>query len=157
VREYPALRILFFGQGPEGPALERQIRDGGLAGSVRLCGFRDDLRQILPCLEMLVHPATMEGLGVSLLQASGAGVPVVATRVGGIPEAVRDGVNGLLVPAADAQALGLAIGRLLSDRGLALRLGGGGRALMRSEFGIDAMVAGNLAVYRELVGPQPVD
>src|SRR5581483_270320 len=92
-----------------------------------------------------------EGLGVSLLQASAAGVPIVACRAGGIPEAVRDGVNGLLVPPGDVQALKDAIARLLDDRELAQRLGQGGRDLVACEFSLDSMVEGNLAVYREVL------
>jgi glycosyltransferase involved in cell wall biosynthesis len=155
VARHPDLLVLFLGQGPETRALKQRIRERGLGGTVRFGGFRDDLPDLLPCLQMLVHPATMEGLGVSLLQASSAGVPIVASRVGGIPEAVRDGVNGLLVPAADVEALGNAVGRLLEDRPLAARLGEAGRSLMRAEFSIDAMVEGNLAVYRELLPEVP--
>jgi glycosyltransferase involved in cell wall biosynthesis len=116
-----------------------------------LAGFRDDLSQILPCLDLLAHPATMEGLGVSLLQASAAGVPIVASRAGGISEAVRDGVNGLLVPPGDAAALGAALSRLLADADLRRRLGAAGRILIRDEFSADVMIEGNLSVYRELV------
>ena len=151
VAEFPDLWVLFFGQGPEAANLERAIGAAGLARQVRLCGFRDDLPELLPCLDLLVHPATLEGLGVSLLQASSAGVPVIASRVGGIPEAVRDGINGLLVPPGDVAALGAAIARLLRDPDLARRLGRGGRVLMSAEFSIPAMVEGNLAVYRELL------
>jgi glycosyltransferase involved in cell wall biosynthesis len=77
-------------------------------------------------------------------------VPIVASRVGGIPEAVRDGENGLLVPPGDIAALRAAIEALLSDPERCRRLGAGGQALMAREFSIDAMVDGNLAVYREL-------
>ena len=94
----------------------------------------------------------MEGLGVSLLQAASAAVPIIASDAGGIPEAVRDGENGLLVPPGDVAALGAALDRLLGDADLRRRLGEGGRAMMRREFSIDAMVEGNLAVYRELLG-----
>jgi len=155
VTEFPALRVLFFGQGPEATNLEMAINAAGLGDQVHLCGFRADLPELLPCLDLLVHPATMEGLGVSLLQASSAGVPVIASRVGGIPEAVREGVNGLLVPPGDVAALGAAIARLLRDPDLARRLGRGGRVLMSAEFSIPAMVEGNLAVYRELTGARP--
>lgn len=151
VAEFPALRVLFFGQGPEADNLRWRIAAAGLERQVRLCGFREDLPDLLPCLDLLVHPAILEGLGVSLLQASSAGVPVIASRVGGIPEAVRDGLNGLLVPPGDVAALGAAIARLLRDPDLARRLGRGGRVLMSAEFSIPAMVEGNLAVYRELV------
>jgi glycosyltransferase involved in cell wall biosynthesis len=118
---------------------------------VRLAGFREDLPGVLPCLDLVVHPATMEGLGVSLLQAASAGVPIVASNAGGMPEAVRDGLNGLLVPPGDVAALGAAVGRLLRQPALAKRMGRAGRVLMRSEFSIDVMVEGNLTVYRELL------
>ncbi len=147
---HPGLRVFFFGQGPLAETLARDGADLGLGGHLVLAGFRDDLREILPCLDILVHPALMEGLGVSLLQAASAGVPIVASRAGGIPEAVRDGENGLLVPPGDPAALGSALAALLADPERRRRLGAGGRALMQREFSIDAMVEGNLAVYREL-------
>ncbi|WP_295389974.1 glycosyltransferase [uncultured Thiodictyon sp.] len=147
---HPGLRVFFFGQGPKAADLAREAHALGLAGQVTLAGFRDDLADILPCLDVLVHPALMEGLGVSLLQAASAGVPILASRVGGIPEAVRDGENGVLVPPGDSDALGAALGALLADPARRRALGAGGRALMVCEFSIDAMVEGNLAVYQEL-------
>lgn len=151
VAEFPRLHCAFFGQGPLVEELCRAVADAGLAGRVHLVGFRPDLAACLPCLDLLVHPATMEGLGVALLQAASAAVPVVATRVGGIPEAVVDGVTGLLVPPGDSAALGAACRRLLGDEALRLRMGAAGQARMRAEFSPAAMVAGNLAVYRELL------
>lgn len=148
--KYPGLRVHFFGQGPLETALGREIAAAGLSGIVTLAGFRHDLETILPCLDLLVHPAMMEGLGVSLLQASSAGVPIVASRAGGIPEAVRDGENGLLVQPGDSAALGAAVGALLADPGRRRTLGAGGQALMAREFSIRAMVEGNLCVYLEL-------
>jgi glycosyltransferase involved in cell wall biosynthesis len=152
VAAHPDLRVFFFGQGPQGPDLARQIQALGLGAHVTLAGFRDDLDELLPCLDLLVHPALMEGLGVSLLQAASAGVPIVASRAGGIPEAVRNGENGLLVPPGDVAALGAALAALLADPARRRALGTGGRALMAREFSIDAMVEGNLGVYRELLG-----
>lgn len=149
----PRLQVVFFGRGPLAASLEQEIRERGLSARVRLAGFRDDLAEILPCLALLVHPARMEGLGVSLLQAAAAGVPVVASRVGGIPEAVEDGVTGLLVPPGDAAALAAAAGRLLADPGLRARYGRAAGGRVQREFSLAAMVAGNLAVYRELLGP----
>jgi glycosyltransferase involved in cell wall biosynthesis len=151
VQRYPGLRVLFFGQGLEEGDLRRRIAGAGLGDRVLFAGFRSDLDRILPCLDLLVHPATLEGLGVSLLQAASAAVPIIASDAGGIPEAVRDGVNGLLVPPGDVSALGVALDRLLGNADLRRRLGEGGRAMMRREFSIDAMVEGNLAVYRELL------
>jgi len=148
---HPQLHVRFFGQGPLAKKIASQITRLGLRGRVALAGFRDDLSRVLPCLDVLVHPATMEGLGVSLLQAASAGVPILATRVGGIPEAVHDWVNGILVHPGDTAGLQRALTRLVSDAGLRRRLGHGGQELMQREFSIDVMVEGNLGVYRELV------
>ncbi len=149
--EQPQLQVVFFGQGPLAAALEQQIRRLGLEQRVHLVGFRDDLAQLLACLTLLVHPALMEGLGVSLLQASAAGVPIVASRVGGIPEAVEDGVTGVLVPTGDGEALGRAIRELIADPMRCQRLGQAGAERVRRLFSVDVMVEGNLAVYRELL------
>jgi glycosyltransferase involved in cell wall biosynthesis len=149
---HPRLQVLFFGKGPLAGPLQEEVDARGLSKHVRLVGFRDDLAALLPCIDLVVHPAHMEGLGVSLLQAAAAGVPVVASAVGGIPEAVRDGVNGRLVPPGDPARLAAAIDELLGDAALRRRLGDGGRALVREVFSVDAMVAGNMAVYRELLG-----
>jgi len=141
------VQVLCFGQGPLREALEAESQ--GLP--VQFAGFRDDLQRWLPALDLLVHPALREGLGVSLLQASAAGVPIIASRAGGIPEAVRDGINGLLVPPGDIPALGGALHRLVDDEVLRQQLGEQGRALMKAEFSVAAMVEGNLAVYREVL------
>ena len=102
-------------------------------------------------LDLLVHPAEMEGLGVSLLQASAAAVPIVTCRAGGLPEAVQEDVTGLLVPPADVPALGAAVGRLLADAPLRREMGAAGRARVLAEFSIDGMVEGNLAIYRQVL------
>ncbi|OOG23016.1 glycosyl transferase [Thioalkalivibrio denitrificans] len=146
----PDTRILLFGQGPLEDELRARIHDMGLDGRVVLAGFRNDLPRILPCLDLVVHPADMEGLGVSLLQAAAAGVPLVGTRAGGLPEIIRED-NGVLVPPADPDALAQAVIGLLKDPERARRMGEAGRALVRTRFSIDAMVEGNLGVYRELL------
>jgi glycosyltransferase involved in cell wall biosynthesis len=151
LQTYPDLQVRFLGKGPLAGRLQEEIDVRGLSGHVRLMGFRNDLPGLLPCLDVVVHPALMEGLGVSLLQAAAAGVPVVASAVGGIPEAVRDRVNGRLVPPGEPEPLAAAIDELLADPALRRHLGAGGRALVRSEFSVESMVAGNLAVYRELL------
>lgn len=144
-------QLLVFGQGPSRASLESAVAERGLAGRVHFAGFRDDLPRWLGALDLLVHPALMEGLGIALLQASAAGVPIIASRAGGIPEAVRDGVNGLLVPPGDPQALSTAIRHLLDHPAQRQALGQNGRSLIEREFSVDAMVEGNLAVYRELL------
>jgi glycosyltransferase involved in cell wall biosynthesis len=149
----PPLRLLLFGKGPRRAVLEARRDALGLGGTVKFAGFRDDLERVLGCLDLVVHPAYMEGLGVALLQAAAAGVPIIATRAGGIPEIVRDGENGLLVAPGDAAALAEAIRALLENPALRRRFGARGRALAREGFSVDAMVEGNLGVYRELLDP----
>jgi glycosyltransferase involved in cell wall biosynthesis len=148
--------VLCFGKGAQRAALESEATRLGLGTDIAFAGFRDDLPRWMGGLDLLVHPAYMEGLGVSLLQAAAAGVPIIASRAGGMPEAVRDGGNGLLVAPGDADALRLALGRLAGDEALRRRLGDGGRELIAREFSLDAMIDGNLAVYRELLDTSPI-
>lgn len=151
LRECPDVRVLFFGRGPLEASLKAMIRDRDLTDRVALGGFRDDLQRILPCLDLVVHPALMEGMGVSLLQASCAGVPIVASRVGGIPEAVQEGVTGYLVPPSDVSALAEAIIELLKSPDRRRAMGLSGRQWVESYFSEDRMVEGNLAVYQDLL------
>lgn len=152
VERYPNVRVLLFGQGPLRAALERDVRNRGLTDVVRFEGFRRDLPQVLPCLDLLAHPARMEGLGVALLQAAACGVPTVAGRAGGIPEIVRDGENGYLVEPGDVSALSRALCDLIGDAAKRRAFGERGRDIAVNDFSIDAMVEGNLRVYRELTG-----
>jgi len=148
---FPELRMLFFGQGPLEGELRNSINRLGLAAQVHLAGFRDDMLRILPCLDLVVHPALMEGLGVSLLQAAASGVPLVGARAGGIPEIVRHNENGLLVEPGNTAELEQAVGGLLADPERSARFGAQGRRIVQREFSIDAMVAGNVSVYEELL------
>lgn len=145
------LEVLVFGRGPLESELRRQLAEPRYDGRVRLVGFREDLPRLIGCLDLVVHPADMEGLGVSLLQAAAAGVPMIASRAGGIPEVVRHEVNGLLISPGDRPALTEAIELLLGDAELRRRFGEAGRQVAQ-EFSIDAMVEGNLAVYSALTG-----
>ncbi|HWT71986.1 MAG TPA: glycosyltransferase [Oxalicibacterium sp.] len=150
-RDHPQLQVLLFGKGPLQAELENLISQRNLSGVVHTAGFRSDLPQWLGGLDILAHPADMEGLGVSLLQASAAAIPIVASRAGGLPEAVEDRLNGLLVPPGDVAALTSALKLLLDDADLRRRFGAAGRTRILSEFSIDAMVDGNLAVYRKVL------
>ena len=152
LKAHPRTRFLLFGRGPLLGDVRKQVRERGLEDSVRLPGFRGDLPDILPCLDLLVHPATMEGLGVILLQASAAGIPIVASAVGGIPEAVAHEESGLLVNPADPLPLAGAVNALLSDPERARRMGEEGRRRVRELFSVDRMVEGNLEVYRDVLG-----
>jgi glycosyltransferase involved in cell wall biosynthesis len=130
---FPGLRFLFFGQGPLEEELGQLCQKTGIADKVLFAGFRKDLDRILPCLDLVVHPATMEGLGVSLLQAAAAGVPMVAARAGGIPEIVRDGLNGYLVEPGKSSLLIEPILDLLGDPEKARTMGQAGEEIVQSE------------------------
>ena len=149
---HPAVRVLLFGQGPlVEPMRQRIAADPLLRDRVQLPGFRRDLDRLLPYLDVLAHPAFMEGLGVSILQAAACGVPVVGGRAGGIPEIVQPGLTGELIEPGDVTGLAGALNHLLADPALRQRYGAAGRAWVQQHFSIDAMVEGNLAVYRALL------
>ncbi len=155
VRHHPETRVLLFGKGGLRQALEEEVQRLGLQDHVIFAGFRDDLARWLPCIDVVVHPADMEGLGVSLLQASAAAVPIIATRAGGIPEAIEHGLTGLLIEPGDTAGLRDAILTLLDAQDLRLAMGLAGRQRAMSEFSTAHMVEGNLAVYRDVLQDAP--
>nr|WP_279576264.1 glycosyltransferase [Thiomicrorhabdus marina] len=151
-KEFPDIKVLFFGKGKYQGNLEQKIDALGLQETVQFTGFCDDMPALFGCIDLLVHPALMEGLGVSLLQASQQAVPIVASAVGGIPEAVEDGHNGLLVAPGDSRALQKAITHLLEDNSLRIAMGENGKQLMRNKFSVEQMVKGNYQIYVEVLG-----
>jgi glycosyltransferase involved in cell wall biosynthesis len=152
LEDHPETIFVLFGRGPLQEKMGQEVAPAGLSGSVYLPGFREDLPALLPCLDLLVHPATMEGLGVILLQAGAAGLPVVAAAAGGIPEVVVHGETGLLVRPSDPGSLAAAVISLLSDPPLAQAMGEAARERVEGVFSVDRMVEGNLAVYHEVLG-----
>jgi glycosyltransferase involved in cell wall biosynthesis len=147
----PRARLIVFGQGASESDLRAQVERQGLGATVNFAGFRNDLRAFLGHADLLVHPALREGLGICLLEAQAAAVPIVASRAGGIPEAVADGISGLLVQPEDPAAIAAAVVGLLADAEQRAVFGQGGREHVAKHFSQQAMVSGNLAVYRELL------
>lgn len=145
-------RVLLFGAG----ALESQLREAvgqqQLGEVVRFAGYRPDLLDFLGHLQLVVHPATREGLGVSLLEAQAAGVPIVGFRAGGVVEAVDAGVTGTLVSPRDVDALAESITHLASHPPERAAMSAAAREWIARQFSVDGMVQGNLAVYREVTG-----
>jgi glycosyltransferase involved in cell wall biosynthesis len=148
---FPKLHVLIFGRGPLENQLRRELVALDLQSVVQLVGFRPDVRHYLPALDLVVHPALAEGLGVALLEAAAAGVPIVASATGGIVDLVKHEETGLLVQPGDAADLAAAIARMLLDRQLRTNCISAARQLIARQFTHDQMVAGNLAVYRELL------
>ena len=131
--------------------LEAMARRLGLEGRVVFTGVRNDVADVLSQVAVSVLPSLSEGIPNTALESMAAGVPVVATRVGGIPEAVEDGATGLLVAPRDPAALARAIGLVLEDRDLAWRLGQAGRERVIQHFGLDDMVRQTEALYASLL------
>lgn len=150
-REFPQIRVICFGQGPLLSSLQSTVQQKNLSHIIQFAGFRPDLPKWLGGLDILAHPADMEGLGVSLLQASAAAVPIVTTRAGGLPEAVKEGMTGILIAPGDTTALTAAIRSLIEDANLRQHLGTEGRKRITSEFSVEVMAKGNLDVYKHLL------
>ncbi len=147
VRRVPDARFLIVGEGELRPVLERQIKDLGLERHVLLAGFRQDALGLMKSFDLAVMSSITEGLGSAVLEAMACRRAVVATRAGGLPEAVDDGQTGLLVPPRDDGALEAAIVRLLEDAALRERFGRAGRARISQHFSVDHLVTETLRVY----------
>ena len=148
---YPGLRLILFGQGPLQGALKARCAELGIGDIVQFAGFRRDLDEYLGCIDILVHPALQEGLGVITLKAQAAGIPVVGFRAGGLGESVRHGETGILVPTGDSNALAGAIARLADDSRLRHRYGATARQRMCAEFTIEGMAEQHLTLYKSIL------
>jgi len=146
----PGARFVVFGDGVLRDDLPKMAAAAGLAEKMTFAGFRDDLDRLMPHADVFVLPSHNEGLPNVVLEASAAGVPVVATAVSGTPEAVLDGQTGHLVPAGDAPALANRLLRLLGDSGLSRRMGRAGRALMTGRFSFAAQAQAYVNLFAEL-------
>jgi glycogen(starch) synthase len=147
--EDPSAQVLLVGDGPERPALEREAQRTGVGDRLHFLGFvaHDRLPAVLAHADLLVLPSLYEELGTVLLEAMQAGLPIVASKTGGIPDVIEDGVNGLLVPPGEPELLARAIDRLLADRGLAYRLSEGARERGK-DYDWEVLAERVLAVYR---------
>lgn len=146
------LRCIVVGEGPERQSLEESLRRAGLADCVWLAGDRDDVPALLAAFDVFVLPSLGEGISNTVLEAMAAGRPVVATRVGGNPELIRDGESGRLVPVGDSEALATVILELIDDPRERRAIGEAGCRDVRERFDWTRTVSGYLAVYDEVLG-----
>ncbi|MBI1831530.1 MAG: glycosyltransferase [Planctomycetes bacterium] len=151
VKARPEAGFVLFGDGTLRDELEQAISAKSLQGQLVLPGFRTDLPRFLPHLDIHVMTSLTEGLPVVLLEAGAAGVPSVATAVGGIPEVIDDGVTGHLVPSGDADALAQRLIALLDDHPRRLAMGRAARDRVRRDFSFSGMAGHYHALFQELV------
>jgi glycosyltransferase involved in cell wall biosynthesis len=146
------------GDGPDRPKIEAALRETGLEQRVELLGTRDDVPERLAAAQVFLLLSMREGFPISILEAMRAGLPVVASDVGGISEAVIDGETGKLVPPASVPELVTALKPLLGDPELRKRWGHAGRARFVSDFGFETHVRRAWAVYAEVIeqGSKPL-
>jgi glycosyltransferase involved in cell wall biosynthesis len=151
VREqFPNTRYVLVGDGEQRSSFERQARDLGVMHNFLFLGRRSDIPEILASCDIAVLPSRAEGLPNAVLEYMAAGLPVIASRVGGNAELVQDGVTGILVPAEDWAALL----KLLSEPSLARRLGQAGREFTVQNFSFERLVRDVDALYTELLSHQ---
>jgi glycosyltransferase involved in cell wall biosynthesis len=147
----PGLRVLIAGDGAEEARLKVSIGELGLQETVLLLGRRLDVADVLAALDIAVCSSRFEGSPLAVMEYMEAGLPIVATRVGGVPDLIDDGVHGLLVEPEDPAALAGAVRSLLEDRERARAMGARARERRRSEFDLDVMVHNIEALYEELL------
>jgi glycosyltransferase involved in cell wall biosynthesis len=148
---FPDVRFLVAGDGGSRKELEDRARRLGLEARIVFTGFRSDVRELLSEAAISVLPSLSEGTSNTLLESMAAGLPVVATQVGGNPEVIEDGVSGLLVPPRDSAEIAAAVGRLLEDEGFARRLGQAGMRRVSELFSLSGSVQQTEHLYQRLI------
>jgi glycosyltransferase involved in cell wall biosynthesis len=154
VRDFPETRFLLVGDGAARSDFEAQAASLGIQANVLFLGRRDDVPEILACSDVAVLPSKAEGLPNAVLEYLAAGLPTVASNVGGNAEVIREGVSGLLVPPGDAGALSSALLKVLRDPDLARRLGAAGQEHVRTNFSFERMIDQVDQLYTELLEPR---
>jgi glycosyltransferase involved in cell wall biosynthesis len=151
-RAMPAVRLLVVGDGPERPRLESQCAGLGLSANVIFLGNRADVPELLSACDVFVLASTYEGFGLVLLEAMAAGKPIVATRVGGVPEVIQDGRTGTLVPCSEPEPMAAAIMELLNDPRRAAEMASNGLEYVRRNYDLPAMADKYRDLYERLLG-----
>ena len=150
IRQFPDVRLLLLGDGGLQAALEEEVVRLGLHEVVHFAGHRSDVADIANVYDIAVLPSLQECMPYAVLEAMALGKPVVASRCGGIPELVRDGITGLMVQRRNPAMLAAAILKLLANPSLALAMGDAGQQRVRAEFSVRGMLEKTFALYHAL-------
>jgi L-malate glycosyltransferase len=153
-RAHPDADLLLVGDGPLRADLERYVSDLGLTSRVLFMGIRDDVADLLRASDIFALTSVSEASSITLLEAMASHLPVVVTAVGGNPEIVRDGVDGLLAPRGDARAIAAALSRILADSALARRFAESGAERVRSQFQLERTIGRYYELYVEAARAQ---
>ncbi|AUX43777.1 glycosyltransferase [Sorangium cellulosum] len=151
LRRVPEARFVIAGDGPLRPDLQRRARDAGLGDRVIFPGYRSDVPELISSFDTYVLPSLWEGLPLALLEALALGKPIVASRVGGVPEIVEHGQDGFLVPSANPGALVEHLSRVARDEALRERARTRGPVKFAEQFSLEAMVDAHVRLFDELV------
>ena len=149
-RRTPNITFCAVGSGPEQEKIHKLAADLQLGNRLIFTGFRKDVGNFLKSYDIFVHASYLEGLGTSILDALSVGLPVIATRTGGIPEIIDHDMNGILVPPRDSQALADAITGLAGDVSRREAFSAAGRRAVE-DFSIEKTVERNIIMYKELL------
>ncbi len=150
LRENPDLRVLLAGDGPLRGELTELVSSLGVQDRLLMLGYRSDAADVMVALDVAVSSSAFEGSPLAVMEYMESARPIVATRVGGVPDLIEDGVNGLLVEPGDVAGLAAAIRRMLADPEAARRMGELGRERRRREFTVELMVRRFEALYERL-------
>lgn len=151
IPEFPGLRFEIAGDGPELGNLEEEARHLGLNDRIRFLGWQRDMEPVFRSWDIFAMPSLTEAFPIAALEAMEHGLPVVATNVGGLPELVKDGETGYLVPPSDPQGLASGLRTLIADPGSRRDMGAAGCRRVREQFSVDRMVAQTAAIYQSLL------
>lgn len=154
VKVHPRTQFVLVGEGSKRSEFEQRVKDLGLEANFLFLGRRSDVPAILACCDIAVLPSLAEGLPNAVLEYLAAGLPVVATALGGNLEIIQDGTTGLLVPPQDSQALAAALIKVLSDDAFAARISEAGNDYVKQNFSFERLVADVEQLYSKLLNPK---
>ncbi|MEX2007811.1 MAG: glycosyltransferase family 4 protein [Candidatus Levyibacteriota bacterium] len=151
LKKFPRAELFLAGKGEMDSELKNLAKELGISRKVRFLGFVDDVAEIMVKMDLTAMPSLRESFGVAALESQALEVPVVASRVGGTPEVIRDGETGFLVPPRDEKLLAEAMIKLLSDKELRLRMGKAGRKFVQENYNWENNASKMATLYKEML------
>lgn len=151
IKECPAVKLAFFGEGKTENDLRALVERSGLKGHVLFFPTVGRAPEMLAMVDIVIAPSRSEGLGISVMEAQACGLPVVATRVGGLVSLIENEITGLLVPPENPEEFAKALIRVIKDRSFTSMIGKGARLKAESEYGADKMTTHVVALYEKLL------